>query len=154
MRQSRNGICSKDGCENKILAKRLCGKHYQREAAITAKVNLCGCGCGSLTQNTYLWGHHTRLFTNEEQSRRAMMNDGEKQRASFEGVSTHYRKIRGRHEHRIVAEETLGRPLKHGEIVHHKDHDRRNNHPSNLMVMTQAEHLRLHAKERKDAESE
>jgi hypothetical protein len=38
----------------------------------------------------------------------------------------------------------LGRPLEPGEIVHHIDHDKRNNDPANLQVMTQAEHMRLH----------
>ena len=34
----------------------------------------------------------------------------------------------------LVAENTLGRYLKDGEVVHHKDSDKRNNHPSNLIV--------------------
>lgn len=38
----------------------------------------------------------------------------------------------------------VGRPLRTGEIVHHIDGNKRNNEPSNLMVMTQSEHCRLH----------
>lgn len=55
-----------------------------------------------------------------------------------------YIKRNGRHEHRVVAEEKIGRPLLPGEIVHHDDENKRNNHPDNLIVMTQSEHIRLH----------
>lgn len=43
-------------------------------------------------------------------------------------------------------ERILGRALVPGEIVHHKDHDKRNNNPSNLMLISsQADHARLHS---------
>lgn len=52
------------------------------------------------------------------------------------------------YEHRLVARDmVLGRPLKPGEVVHHKDRDGTNNEPSNLQVMTQAEHAALHKSE-------
>lgn len=47
-------------------------------------------------------------------------------------------------EHRIVAESIIGRPLTSDEVVHHIDRNRQNNHPSNLRVMTQSEHMALH----------
>jgi hypothetical protein len=106
------------------------------------KVNLCGCGCGGLTGYTFVHGHHTRLFTSEEQARRGRQNDGSALRDT--GVGKSYRKVGQRHEHRTVAEEKLGRPLRKGEIVHHEDDNKRNNDPDNLEVMTQAEHMRLH----------
>lgn len=55
-----------------------------------------------------------------------------------------YEKTYGKHTHRIVAEQMLGRSLKADEVVHHIDGNKRNNDPSNLMVMTQSEHCRLH----------
>lgn len=60
------------------------------------------------------------------------------------GEGKGYEKTYGRHTHRIIAEQILGRPLKDGEIVHHIDSNKRNNTPSNLMIMTQSEHCRLH----------
>ena len=56
-----------------------------------------------------------------------------------------YPKILGRHTHRVVAEEMLGRALEPGEVVHHIDGDKRNCEPSNLRVFSsQAEHAKWH----------
>ncbi len=60
------------------------------------------------------------------------------------GGGRSYRKMRGRHEHRRVAELLIGRALTSSEIVHHKDHDKRNNAPENLEIMTRREHLFEH----------
>ena len=49
------------------------------------------------------------------------------------------------YEHVIIAEEMLGRELKEGETVHHKDKNRSNNSPDNLMVFaTLGDHSRFH----------
>ncbi|QDH93760.1 HNH endonuclease [Corynebacterium phage StAB] len=63
------------------------------------------------------------------------------------GEGKTYAKLHGRHEHRVVAEGKIGRPLRPGEIVHHVDGDKRNNHPDNLQVMTQAEHIAIHQRQ-------
>lgn len=61
------------------------------------------------------------------------------------GQKTAYLKRHGRHEHRIVAEQMLGRPLQPGEVVHHIDADKWNNRPENLMVFpSQAAHAKWH----------
>lgn len=49
------------------------------------------------------------------------------------------------YEHIIVAETKLGRPLLEGEVVHHIDLDKTNNHPDNLQVFaSQTEHINYH----------
>lgn len=56
-----------------------------------------------------------------------------------------YPKDHGMHEHRRVAEQMLGRPLRKGEVVHHIDRNKHNNSPDNLMIFpSQKEHIRWH----------
>jgi hypothetical protein len=49
-------------------------------------------------------------------------------------------------EHRLVMEKQLGRYLESYEIVHHKDGDRLNNDPDNLVVKTRGKHVSDHFK--------
>lgn len=52
-------------------------------------------------------------------------------------------------EHVFVMSEMLGRPLTALEVVHHKDKNKKNNHPDNLQLFaTDALHQRHHAEER------
>lgn len=49
------------------------------------------------------------------------------------------------YEHIIIAEATLGRPLRNNEVVHHSDGNKRNNAPENIRVLnSQSEHINLH----------
>lgn len=48
------------------------------------------------------------------------------------------------YEHRYVMERKLGRPLAPDEVVHHLDSDRLNNDISNLIVLSNADHTKLH----------
>ena len=51
-------------------------------------------------------------------------------------------------EHRIVAEEMIGRFLRKDEVVHHKNGIRDDNRPENLVVMTFGKHVAMHNHER------
>jgi len=49
-----------------------------------------------------------------------------------------------RREHRVIAEEMLGRSLGTDEHVHHKNRIRSDNRPENLEVMDGSAHMRYH----------
>jgi len=55
------------------------------------------------------------------------------------------RKKRYVYKHRVIMENQLGRLLKDGEEVHHKDEDRTNNAPSNLELAKLGPHQKNHA---------
>lgn len=63
-----------------------------------------------------------------------------------------YRKVRiiDQSVHRLVASIKLGRSLKKGEVVHHKNHNKQDNRPKNLQIFkSQSEHMKHHWKQRK-----
>ena len=61
------------------------------------------------------------------------------------GKSNNYIKFQSGHLHRHIAEKKIGRTLKKNEIVHHLNGNKHNNKPSNLIIMTNAAHSRLHS---------
>ena len=70
---------------------------------------------------------------------------GNQLRGSGEGRT--YTKRLGRHEHRIVAEEMLGRALGPEEVVHNIDCNKKNNQSDNLLILpSQREHAALHCR--------
>lgn len=61
------------------------------------------------------------------------------------GTDHHLADVRGyAYEHRLVAEEKIGRRLLENEQIHHVDHDKQNNDPSNLEVTEDSAHHHVH----------
>lgn len=138
-----------------------CGKDMLRYPSKIHPHNYCSRGClGEAIHKKEVGIDYTKMGEhlsryNREHNPTAMTPD---RRAKLRearlgtGEGKTYTKIFGRHAHVVVAEQMLGRKLLPGEIVHHIDRNKRNNDPSNLVVMTQSEHAKLHAKCRNQKE--
>lgn len=126
----------------------------RKRLPIPAKKNCAQCGnefqprpkypqqrfCGHKCQ----WAARGGANYNARVARESAKLRGDAQRGRGSGKS--YPKLYGRHAHRVIAEQKLGRPLKAGEVVHHEDENKLNYSPENLTALpSQAEHARLHA---------
>jgi len=96
-----------------------CGDHFDRKNSRPAK--FCSHSCAATGNG------NPQLRTTVVRQKTA---DARRGTGSGDG----YIKRGGRHEHRVVAEIMLGRPLAPGEIVAHKDRKRPNNEPENLEI--------------------
>lgn len=135
----------------------------------------CACGCGETFQAKLYWkngkyvykkyiqGHSQRREDRRQEAKRTIKIATEKAREVNRGENhpwykgqSYISKVRGRYMvkcrdgssvqfARIVMENKIGRPLKPGEIVHHIDGDKTNDHPDNLMLFSSAsEHIKWH----------
>jgi hypothetical protein len=114
--------CSIDGCADlvgKHGAKGMCAKHYVR---------------------VMRYGDPHYVTPESKRS----MNNRMAQRAKRPAKPGNYVKFYGRHEHRVVAERTLGRALLPHEVVHHINGNTLDNRPENLEVTTQSHHVNEH----------
>lgn len=145
-----------------------CGQHFT--AYYTKKYCSRICMAKAMRGNKRFSGHTHSAFTRKllSQQHRGMTYPrafGEKISKSLEGktgaecrawkggkiTEAGYRRVyvkpygRYRLEHRMIAEQTLGRPLRSNEVVHHKNLDKLDNRPENLEILTKRAHALKHA---------
>lgn len=113
----------------------ICGTLFQPRRKTTGEY------CSRKCSRTGAWLKSGGAERNALIARATAAERGAKQRRTG---TKGYVKWFGRHEHRVVAERMLGRALSRKEVVHHIDGNPHNNDLSNLMVITQAEHMREH----------
>ena len=155
---NEEGLARRSEKQFPLLPDQLPHKGHIVKGNIMNFIWLCACGCGKqapIAKRTrsgrgqvkgqflrFISGHNSILIDSEEQKRRASFRNPDALR--YTGRKNNYIKLKGRHMHRVVMEEKLGRKLESWEIVHHIDGDKWNNSPENLEVMTQSEHMKLH----------
>jgi hypothetical protein len=114
---------------------------------------LCKCGCGE----PIVWGRHMRTrgvpdyrrSHNPAQVRKPVC--GRFVRSGYVYVWVGEKRYKA--EHRLVMEQKLGRELGRWEAVHHRDHNRSNNDPDNLELLTYHEHGAEHHQPGHDSRS-
>lgn len=84
----------------------------------------------------------SRICSNRGIAKESARLRGDIQRGRGEGKT--YTKLYGRHMHRVVIEDKIGRKLSSDEIVHHIDGNKKNNDVSNLQIVTRQEHCKIH----------
>lgn len=127
----------------------ICGRLVTRPTSILFANFTCGSECSTAFRSKNMSGLNIELNPTRMENFETRVNVRNGHLALNKGEGKAYKKIHGRHVHRVVAEEKIGRPLLPGEVVHHKDENRLNNDPDNLEVLeSQAEHARIHMLDR------
>ena len=142
-RPMRESPCSVEGCGNNARALGMCKTHYDRQrrgaaldAPITSKTPQTGrCrahGCQRRAKTRgYCTSHYRRKQRGETINGAIGRRVGERRVDEF-GYARLYTPYGWRFEHRVVMERTLGRRLRPGENVHHRNGRRDDNRPENL----------------------
>ena len=145
---AENTICKIEGCCNPLYAKGMCEKHRRRVLKHGSPHTVrkggphrkhIGCGAQDCDRPHFAKGfctlHYRRLRVNGDVEKVQRRPAGSGMRALDSNGYVRVRPWRGKEavaEHRLVMAEMIGRPLRKGENVHHKNGNRADNRPENL----------------------
>lgn len=123
-----------------------CKKTFKKENRSVKEHNFCK------PKHLYLWNsermskyNKTENPMNKKWTKKMRLNKREQVLERNGKGEKSYNKFLGRHEHRVVAEQMLGRKLRRGEVVHHIDLNKQNNDMRNLVVLPSVSvHSHLH----------
>jgi HNH endonuclease len=150
---ARGLVCQVDGCSRQVIAKGFCSTHYWRwstsghpgsAATETRKPRGVPCevaNCMRLADGDGLCRMHyerrrRRGILGSPNALRAARGAGSRTRGGYRVITVNGRTVL---EHRHVMEQHLGRPLRKGETVHHRDGNRSRNTIDNLELWTRAQ---------------
>jgi hypothetical protein len=163
-------ICNIPGCDREYYARGYCNPHYRSKKRSgeleviyhrSSNPNHKNCeACGrefKVKPSNYDRIYCCSMECNKKRRKYAMPKMEE--HYNWQG-GNHYHKTLGRHfitinkraskrrnimyRYRWVMEQHLGRELSPDEVIHHIDGDKTNDDLSNLQLMTQSEHAKLH----------
>lgn len=100
----------------------------------------CHCGCGQKTRlSPYSWQRRGWVAGEPQKYKHGHGRKGKKTNNKANVKPKYFR------TYRKIVSDYLGRPLERGEVIHHINGDRKDNHINNLELMLHAEHNRCHA---------
>lgn len=137
--------------------KRYVSGHNQRGTGYQSQlhpIRYCECGCGEPLSDMSEYGPVYDL------SRRYKSGHNSRGTGSGWSINQGYRrytrrgdKNEGKYEHVLIMEGIIGRMLAPNEVVHHKNGNKLDNRVENLELLTRAEHINLHRKEKDEMDT-
>lgn len=138
-------------------SKRYVSGHNQRKSGYQSQlhqIRYCECGCKEPLTDMSEYGPAydlNRRFVNGHNSRGT--GSGWSINQGYRRYTRRGDKNKGKYEHVLIMEGLIGRRLASDEVVHHKNGNKLDNRVENLELLTRAEHINLHRKEKDEMDS-